>query len=122
MMLGLRTKEDPKFEKYMELVQKAAKKQGCAFYLECEDGNDASFDDMDVSELTGWLVPEDKALEFEAVWLLWKEDDTWIDYYRSVVWSQDKKGRIHVKFEKMPDFTLEDFGFTSRQIVAGAHT
>lgn len=122
MMLGLRTKEDPKFEKYMELVQKAAKKYGCAFYLECEDGNDASFDDMDVSELTGWLVPEEKALEFEAVWLLWKEDDTWIDYYQSVLWSRDKKGLIRVRFKKMPDFTLEDFGFSSRRIVAGAHT
>ncbi len=93
------------------------KNQGKVFFLECEDGHDASFEDMDVAELTGWLVPEDKASEFEAIWLAWKEDDDWIDFYRSVVWERSQFGEIKVIFEEMPDLDLSDFGLKDRKVV-----
>ena len=116
-MAGLRTHEDGKFVKFIDLVQAQAKKQGKVFFLECEDGHDASFDDMDVAELTGWLVPQEKAEEFEAVWLAWKEDDDWVDFYISVTWKRSKFGKIKVKFEEMPDLDLSDFGIEDRRLI-----
>lgn len=116
-MAGLRTHEDARFVKFIDLVQAAAEKQGKVFFLECEDGNDASLKDMDVSDLTGWLVPKDKAPEFEAIWLARQENDDWIDFYRAVTWKRSLFGKIKIRFEEMPDFDLSDFGFDDRRII-----
>ena len=39
-MLGLRTEESEKFVKYFAIVQCAAEKQGCIYYLDAGDGRD----------------------------------------------------------------------------------
>lgn len=33
--------------------------------MECEDGNDSEIDGMEVCNLQGWLIPEEKVKEFE---------------------------------------------------------
>lgn len=78
---GLRTRENKMFTKYFNLVQLQAKKKGMTFFLDCAEGAETLFDDMEVVDVSGWLVPDNKIIEFERIWKSFEEDDEWVDYY-----------------------------------------
>ena len=64
-MVGLRTWEGEKFERFFALVQKEALKQNCVFFADSGEGHLFENDTMEYSDLRGWLVPVEKAEEFE---------------------------------------------------------
>ena len=53
---------------------------------------------MEGEELTGWLIPFDKAIEYELIWKVHQEDDKWIDYFVFVYW-EERDQKIVVRFE-----------------------
>lgn len=96
-MLGLRTQETSKFEKYFAIVQEAAKKKDCVFFLDAGDGRDFNTDTLEGEDLMGWLVPKDKVTEFVKEWESGNVSDDWSDFYKWAIWDNPEKPTI--KFE-----------------------
>lgn len=80
-MRGLRTKEEKKFIDYFSEVQLEAERLGCVFFLDTQESGERVINGVEVMDLSGWLIPIDKASEFEKIWSEQKEDDDWVDYY-----------------------------------------
>lgn len=98
-MLGLRTQESEKFNKYWELVQEKAKLNGKVFFADCGEGNDFETDSMEGEDFCGWLIPLDKVKEFEPNWKENNVSDQWID---DMVWLEcvNDNGTITIEFNK----------------------
>lgn len=103
-MIGLRTNEGAKFEKYFAIIEEEARKLGGVFFSETGQGRDLDLEDIEVCDLVGWLVPFDQADEFEALYLgrkdkeIW-DNDRWDDMYIFVDYILDGDN-VSVKFDK----------------------
>ncbi|MBR5583707.1 MAG: hypothetical protein IKW21_04185 [Lachnospiraceae bacterium] len=97
-MLGLRTQESKKFEKFMKLVQAEAKKTEKVFFLDTGDGHDFETDELEGEDLAGWLIPSSKVIEFKEVWEKDSVDDEWSDFYMFAVW-KNENNKIVISFE-----------------------
>lgn len=102
-MRGLRWPENEKFECFFSFVQQAARKEHAMFFLFAGEGRTFTTSNMEGEDLSGWLIPDEKATEFE---LQWQQNNSlaalqkWVDYFVWVVW-RDKNGEILVKFERI---------------------
>lgn len=70
-MRGLKTQESDRFNRYWALIQEAAAKKRCVFFGYTGEGRDFSTDTMEGEDFSGWLVPQEHADAFEALW--WKD-------------------------------------------------
>lgn len=100
-MLGLRTIESEKFIKYFAIVQDAAKRRGCVYYLDAGDGRDFETAECEGEDLMGWLIPKDKVLAFEEEWNKGDVSDDWTNYYVWAIWHTPEK----------PTVTFEDYRY-----------
>ncbi|MDF2537987.1 MAG: hypothetical protein K0S76_1008 [Herbinix sp.] len=96
-MQGLRTQENQKFNKFWNLIQSTAKNQGKVFFCDCGEGREFFLEDMEGEDLRGWLIPLDKANEFEPNWLVDNVSDVWLDNLCWAEW-KDTNGMISVEF------------------------
>lgn len=96
-MVGLRTQESTEFEKFFELVQAKANEEECTYFLDSEDGNEATIQNMELCDLWGWKIPKDKIEEFKPIWENDEVDDDWIDYFVAVEWQVINK-KIEIDF------------------------
>lgn len=87
-MQGLKTQENEKFNKFWNLVQEIASKQGKRFFLDCGEGREFFLDDMEGEDLRGWLIPIDDVEEFEKEWKKNHVSDKWID---NIYWAEWKE-------------------------------
>lgn len=97
---GLRTKDTSKFYKFWELVEKEAKNKNCFFFAQCGDGHEDENEDMEMSDMFGWLVP----LEFfDDIDKHYRDmDEQYISvhydkYFKSMEWEK-QNGNIIIKF------------------------
>ena len=97
-MRGLRTQESEKFNTFFSIIQSEAEQQGMVFFADAGDGNDFETETMEGEDMMGWLIPKDKAEEFEKIWKESNVDDSWSDFYKWAVWEQDK-GNIIINFD-----------------------
>ena len=97
-MRGLRTQEGEKFERFFELVQKEALKRGCVFFLNSGEGHIFENEDMVFSDLNGWLIPAEKAEEFNKKYMDWQEDsedlEDWDDCFCWEEWEDKENPKI----------------------------
>lgn len=98
-MQGLRTPEDGKFERFFRMVQDAAKKKHSVFFLAAGDGHDLVEDDLEGEDLQGWLIPDEKAEEFEKVFNEYQEGEQWDDFFCFAEWKKDKD-EIKIEFNE----------------------
>lgn len=98
-MVGLRTQESVKFNRFFELIQAEAKKRNAVFFADAGDGNEFETETMEGENMMGWLVPNDKTKEFEPIWKSSDVDDEWIEFFRWAVWSETD-GKIKIKFDE----------------------
>ena len=96
-MQGLRTQETNKFKKFFSIVQDAAQKKGCVFFLDAGDGRDFETDTIEGEDLIGWLVPKNKALNFEKLWKKGYISDKWSKYYGFALWKDINNITIEFK-------------------------
>lgn len=96
-MLGLRTQETNKFEKFFSIVQAAADQKGCVFYLDAGDGRDFETGTLEGEDLMGWLIPKEKVTQFEKEWESEDISDEWSDFYKWAIW--DNPDNPTIKFE-----------------------
>ena len=97
-ILGLRTKESIKFERYFAIVQDVAKRGNCVFYFDTGDGRDIVTDSFEGEDLMGWLIPQDQASVFEKEWNAWDVSSIWNKYYCFAVW--DDSDGLNIKFQQ----------------------
>lgn len=57
------------------MVQSEAEKQGNIFFLDSEDGHDEVVNNIKTCDMFGWLIPKEKASDFEKIWKEGQEDD-----------------------------------------------
>ena len=69
IMIGIRTKENIKFLKFFEMVQKEAKKFDSVFFLDCGQGKIFENNQIECEDLCGWLIPKEKVIDFEPHFL-----------------------------------------------------
>ena len=70
------------------------------FFLDGADGNELIEPDMEISDLMGWLIPEDQAEEFEKTWSARSEiPDRFEDCFLWAEWKK-KDGQIIITFNK----------------------
>ena len=101
-MRGLRTQESDSFQKFFAIVQKAADEIGCIFFLDTGEGREFNISGIKGEDLSGWLLPKDKADGFEKVWKQFKtipsdEDDA---FYRFANWSDTETGQVAITFAR----------------------
>ena len=96
-MRGLRTQENEKFNRYWEIVQSKAASLGMIFFADCGEGREFYLKDMEGEDIRGWLIPLDKAEEFQREWEKYNESDQWID---SIFWAEwtINDGAVSVEF------------------------
>ncbi len=94
-MVGLRTCEGEKFERFFELVQKEALKQGKVFFLDSGEGHDFDNGFMEGENISGWLIPTEKADEFEKEYMKIHDDpEGWYDYFCWAEWENEENPKI----------------------------
>ncbi|MDD6298603.1 hypothetical protein [Hornefia butyriciproducens] len=87
-MQGLRTLEGKKFETFFKIVQDEALTGGKIFFLDSGEGQEFETDDMEGENLSGWLVPIEKAYEFEKQFIKRDIDnEKWDDFFSFARWS-----------------------------------
>ena len=67
-MLGFKTQESQKFNRFWQLVQDTAGRSGCVFFGFAGEGRDFETTEMEGEDFSGWLVPLDNATAFEKFW------------------------------------------------------
>lgn len=97
---GLRTEENDKFKKFWKLVENEAEKQGCFFFSQCGDGHEDENDEMEFSDMFGWLIP--KEFYNEALKHYEDMDEDYITlhydkYFKSMEW-ESVNGKIIIHF------------------------
>ena len=95
-MLGLKTQESKRFERFFQKVQEAAGALNKIFFLECEDGHDKDTDDMEMCDLQGWLVAPERISSFVPIWNNNDVDDEWNDEFCFAVW--DDSDGLKIRF------------------------
>ena len=98
-MKGLRSQESDRFNSYFSLIQAEAEKQEMVFFADAGDGRDFETETMEGEDMMGWLIPKEKADEFEPMWQASELDDSWSDYYLWAVWAKNGDG-ISIRFEE----------------------
>jgi len=98
-MRELRTQEGKKFKKFFEIVRAKAFEVGCIFLVDCGEGTDFENDDMEGENLSGWLIPMDKADRFQTDFDSNRVADEWDSFEVFMRW-KNVDGKIEVEFEK----------------------
>lgn len=97
-MIGLRTCEGNKFENFFKIVQKAADMQNCVFFLDCGECHFFENEVMEGEDLRGWLVPKEKADEFNTDFLKHNDRDDWERYICWAVWKNENDPQIEFEW------------------------
>lgn len=88
-MREFRTQESKKFEKFFNIVRSEADKQNSIFFCDCGEGREFFTNDMEGEDLFGWLIPKEKADEFEIEWKTNKVTKRWNDFVRFAIWQKE---------------------------------
>ena len=105
---GLRTKadmDDDRFVRFFSIVQDSARILGCTFFLWAGEGHEIETETFEGEDLSGWLIPESKAEDFEARWRMGLEalGDDFDDDFAFARWKIGADGNLVVSFENLSD-------------------
>jgi len=99
-MKGLRTQESKEFNAFFKIIQDYAQTLGYVFFAYAGDGREVFAEGIEGEDMMGWLVPDEKADEFEKFWNLHPDDsdyEEWGDCFVWAEWSMDN-GKIEISF------------------------
>lgn len=102
-MQGLRKQENQKFNNFFGLVQQEATKKGRIFFCDCGQGKVFENNNFECEDLCGWLIPQEKADEFEKLFLNDSDDQhDFDDLYCYVDFSVRPNGEILISIDDTP--------------------
>lgn len=93
-MLELRTEESEAFQRFFELVRRAAAEQDALFFVDCGEGRELFTDTLDLS---GWLIPKELTAQFLPAFQLGTVGEEWDAFLRLAIWRQSSTG-IQITF------------------------
>lgn len=99
-MRGLKTQEGAKFNRFFRLIQDEARKHNAVFFAFAGEGREIFLPDIECDDMSGWLIPMEKADEFEKEWNVDNSGshlEKWSDYFTWAEWSE-QNGVISVQF------------------------
>ena len=102
-MLGLRTQENESFERFINIVETEANKSNSVFFVDTQESVESLIgnkEPVECAELSGWLIPNDKAEEFAKDFEGFKDLSEWEDFVAWVNW-ENKNGKISVKIKML---------------------
>lgn len=100
---GLKTQEGDRFERFFSVVQEKASSVGAVFFLFAGEGHELETEEMEIMDLSGWLIPESEAQKFETEWKQSKrqsELEKWVDFFTFAKWSVIE-GAVSVTFTEI---------------------
>lgn len=63
------------------------------FFLSCAEGNEKIVGDMDCMDFSGWLIPEEKADDFEKEWIkknaVVPNFPEWEEFFTFAIWNRN---------------------------------
>ena len=101
-MRGLKTNEGKNFENFFQLVQMEARKEKCVFFLYSDEENNKNTEKMEIADLSGWLIPETKADEFEKIWKNSQHNaelENWSEQFFVFAFWTEADGEIKIEFK-----------------------
>lgn len=105
-MRGLKhpERENEKFFSFFKILQEFAQKHGAIFFIDSGEGRELFTDTLEGENLSGWLIPINKADEFEKFWKSTSDNSTlfgtrWDDMFRFAIWSMDN-GNLSIEFKE----------------------
>lgn len=101
-MRGLRTQENVKFVAFFEIVQNLASKHKKVFFLDAGLGREVVKEEYEGENMQGWLIPMEKANEFEKQFSAFKNGEEWDDFFAILEW-EEVNGEIKIFFEEYDD-------------------
>ena len=98
-MRGLRKRESVEFERFFAIVQKEARSRNCVFFADAGDGIDVLLPGIEGEDMSGWLIPNNRADEFESQWETQtsSELDEWDDFFTFAEWKLEQ-GNLTITF------------------------
>lgn len=102
-MRGLKWPENERFERFFSVIQQAAQEKHAVFFLFAGEGHPFTVADMEGEDLSGWLIPAERAAIFECQWAQNNSLSAlqgWTDYFVWAVWSFEN-GTLLVQFESL---------------------
>ena len=88
-MLGLRTQEKNEFNNFFRIVQSEAQKQDCIFFFDTQEGIERLVGNCECSNISGWLVPNSEAKEFEKEFIKFSDNEDWNKFSAWVTWHEE---------------------------------
>lgn len=87
--------------RFFGIVQTAAHALGKVFFFWSHEGNDFVTDQLDGGDMSGWLVPMERAEEFDRIWKRSVDDlpDELADTFCIARWTADDGGAIGIEFK-----------------------
>lgn len=102
-MKGLRLQENQRFNNFFALVQDEAAKKGKVFFCDCGLGRLFENDNIECEDLCGWLIPKEKADNFEKLFLENSDEQhKFDDFYCYIDFSVIENGKISVIIDDTP--------------------
>lgn len=97
-MLGLKTQENDKFNRFWKIVQKSAGDLDKVFFADCGEGNIFETSELECEDMRGWLIPKVLEDKFKKEWEKDDISDIWVDY---IFWAEWKQigDKIEVEFK-----------------------
>nr|DAP56891.1 MAG TPA: hypothetical protein [Caudoviricetes sp.] len=83
-----RTQESKKFEKFFEIVREEAAALDSIFFIDCGEGRELVTEDLEMEDLSGWLIPRERADAFEEKFRKNEVSNRWDSFVRFAVWEQ----------------------------------
>lgn len=97
-MRGLRTQENEKFKIFFEKVQDEASKSKKTFFLDTGNCKDIEFANMQVDDICGWLIPNERVKEFEERFLRHDDLGDFVEFFTWCIATLDNN-KLTLKFE-----------------------
>ena len=91
-MLELRTEENESFQRFFELVRRAAAEQDALFFVDCGEGRELFTDTLEGEDLSGWLIPKELTTSFLPAFRQGTVGEEWNVFLRLAIWSQSATG------------------------------
>lgn len=87
-MRELRTQESDKFRRFFQLVREKADEEKSIFFVDCGEGRPFESDEMEGEDLSGWMIPKDRAEDFQKEFDANDVSEEWDDFMKFVKWER----------------------------------
>ena len=97
-MRGLRTTENEKTIKFFQIVQSAAAELNAVFFAYAAEDRIMETEELSGSDISGWLIPQDKADEFEKKFMAYDDLEEWAEEFFLFAKWELVEGEIIINF------------------------